>query len=129
MSASLPRETGDIYLLRLGETFLRSKIAAVQDQATVDMGKGVKPRILALLEDFVGFERGAAWGELEFLFSHINDIARIAIVGDMRDNPRLCRGGLSQSAREILSNQPACRGARVGCLTPPHERRQREGSK
>ena len=84
MPASIQRETNDIYALRLSGTVLRSEIAAVQDKVAVDIDAGTKPRILALLENFEGFERGADWGDLDFLFSHINDIAKIAIVGEPR---------------------------------------------
>ena len=82
MAASIQRETNDIYALRLSGTVLRSEIAAVQDKVAVDIDAGTRPRILALLENFEGFERGADWGDLDFLFSHINDIAKIAIVGE-----------------------------------------------
>ena len=40
------------------------------------------PRILALLENFEGWEKGANWGELDFLFAHGNEIEKIAIAGD-----------------------------------------------
>ena len=84
MPASIQRETGDIYVLRLSGTLLRSELGAVQDKLIPDIAAGARPNILVLLENFEGFERGAAWGELEFLFSHVNDIAKIAIVGDPR---------------------------------------------
>jgi hypothetical protein len=44
----------------------------------------LKPRVLAVLENFEGWERGADWGDLEFLFSHSHEIAKIAIVGEPR---------------------------------------------
>jgi hypothetical protein len=37
-----------------------------------------------VIENFQGFERGADWGDLEFLFSHSNEIAKIAIIGEPR---------------------------------------------
>lgn len=49
---------------------------------TIDAG--AKPRLLAILDEFAGWERGADWNDLGFLFSHSQEIARIAIVEDPR---------------------------------------------
>jgi hypothetical protein len=84
MPAAIHRETNDTYLLRLGATVLRSEFDQVEQTLAVDIDAGARPRILAELEDFEGFERGADWGELAFLFSQSNEIARIAIVGEPR---------------------------------------------
>jgi hypothetical protein len=40
--------------------------------------------LLAIAEDFEGWERGADWNDLDFLFSHSDKIAKIAIVADPR---------------------------------------------
>jgi hypothetical protein len=45
---------------------------------------GSKPRLLAILEDFEGWERGADWDDLDFLISHSGEIAKIAIVAEPR---------------------------------------------
>ncbi len=84
MPATLHREANDIYLLRLSGTVTKSEIADVQKIAADDIDDGAKPRILAVLENFAGWERSASWGDLEFLFSHSSEIARIAIVGESR---------------------------------------------
>jgi len=84
MPASIQRESNNTYLLTLSGTVLRSEFGAVQDQTAPDIDTGVKPRILAILENFEGWELGADWGDLEFLFSHSNEIAKIAIVGEPR---------------------------------------------
>ncbi len=41
-------------------------------------------KLLVLLESFTGWERGAAWDDTEFFFSHLNDIEKIAVVGNPR---------------------------------------------
>jgi hypothetical protein len=84
MPASIQRESANTYVLRLSGTVLGSEFGNVQSAMTGDIDAGVRPRILALLEDFEGWERGAEWGELEFIFSHSNEIAKIAIVGEPR---------------------------------------------
>jgi hypothetical protein len=87
MPATIQQETGDLYVLRLSGTVLRTEFGTVQNKAAGAIDAGVKPRILALLEKFDGWERGADWGDLDFLFSHSNEIAKIAIVGDARWEP------------------------------------------
>ena len=84
MPASIQHEASDVYVLRISGTLTKSDLGGVQDYAAREIKNGAKPRILVMLEDFEGFERGAAWGELEFLFTHINDITKIAIVGSPR---------------------------------------------
>jgi hypothetical protein len=84
MPATIQRENNNTYVLRMSGTVKRSEFGSVQDKTVRDIDAGVKPRVLAILENFEGWERGADWGDLEFLFSHSNEIAKIAIVGEPR---------------------------------------------
>jgi hypothetical protein len=84
MPANIQPETKPIYVLRISGILLRSEFEEVQKTLATAIDSGVKPRILTLLENFEGFERGADWGELEFLYSHSHEIAKIAIVGEPR---------------------------------------------
>jgi len=84
MPATIQRETDGAFLLRLSGTVQRNEFGNVQETTARAIDVGAKPRILAILENFEGWERGADWNDLEFLFSHSNEIARIAIVGDPR---------------------------------------------
>ncbi len=84
MPANIRHESDDTYVLRISGTLLRSEFGNAQDAAAIAIDAGVRPRILVLLENFEGFERRADWGDLEFLFSHSNEIAKIAIVGEPR---------------------------------------------
>jgi hypothetical protein len=84
MPASIQREANDLYVLRISGTLTKPDLGGVQSTATGEIEKGAKPRMLVLLEDFEGFERGETWGELEFLSTHTNDIEKIAIVGPPR---------------------------------------------
>src|SRR4051812_36799716 len=87
MPAAIQRESDNIYLLRLSGTVKRAEFDAVQKTTAADIDAGAKPRVLAVLENFEGWEKGADWGDLDFLFSHSNEIAKIAIVGEPRDEP------------------------------------------
>jgi len=82
MPANIRHESGDTYLLRISGTLLGSEFGRAQDAATIAIDAGVRPRLLVILDHFEGFERGAEWGDLSILFSHSNEIAKIAIVGE-----------------------------------------------
>lgn len=84
MPAIIQREDNQTYVLNISGTLLRSEFGEVQDATIGAIDAGAKPRILAILKNFKGWERGAEWGDLEFLFSHSHEIARIAVVGDPR---------------------------------------------
>ncbi len=88
---------------------------------TIDAG--AKPRLLAILDEFEGWERGADWNDLDFLFSHSQEIARIAIVVDPRwEVPALAFAGAGvrrapvklfppnelAQARKWLAQSPRC---------------------
>lgn len=84
MPAQFQVEASPICILRFNGVVLHSEFLAVQSQLATQIDAGAQPRILALLENFQGWERGVDWNDLDFLFSHSNEIAKIAIVGDQR---------------------------------------------
>lgn len=65
-----------------------SGIMRLEDQHSLQtagmelMAKGQKLRLLVALVDFQGWEKGVDWGDVGFLMSHGDDIAKMAIVGD-----------------------------------------------
>ena len=84
MPAIIQYEPNNVCLLRISGVLKRSEFGANQDALARKIDAGSKPRLLAILENFEGWERGADWNDLDFLFSHSNEIAKIAIVGEPR---------------------------------------------
>lgn len=82
MPATIQHEPNNIIELHISGTLKRSEFSNIQRTAARDIDAGAKPRILAILENFAGWERGADWNDLDFMLSHGNEIARIAIVGE-----------------------------------------------
>ncbi|RYD35355.1 MAG: STAS/SEC14 domain-containing protein [Verrucomicrobiaceae bacterium] len=82
MPASIGIESNGTFLLRLSGTVEAAEFTAMQNLLGKEIDAGAKPRILAILENFDGWERGAAWGNLDFLYWHSSEIAKIAIVAD-----------------------------------------------
>ena len=84
MPAKIDYEPGDICVLRLSGLLKQSEFAIGQDSMAGKIDAGTKPRLLTILEDFEGWERGADWNDLDFLLSHGGEIAKIAIVAEPR---------------------------------------------
>jgi hypothetical protein len=84
MPATIQRIDDHTHLLRLSGTVRRTEFDDVQDPIAGDIDRGVNPRILAILENFEGWDPSLTWGALDFRYWHSNDIAKIAIVGEPR---------------------------------------------
>jgi hypothetical protein len=82
MPAQIQRLGNDTYVLRLSGLVKKSEFGNVQTKAASDINAGAKPRVMAILENFEGWERGAEWGDLSFLLTHGHEIEKIAIVGE-----------------------------------------------
>jgi len=66
MPATIQYEPNDICVLRISGTLKWSEFAAEQSALARNIDIGAKPRLLAILEDFEGWERGADWNDLDF---------------------------------------------------------------
>jgi SpoIIAA-like len=84
MPAEMKYEDPGVWVLRINGTLKRSEFGAKQEALARHIETGSKPRLLVILENFEGWERGADWNDLDFLFSHAGDISRIAIVAEPR---------------------------------------------
>jgi SpoIIAA-like len=84
MSATLEEHPDRLLVLRIGGRLNKSELDAVQSEFVASISGAGTVKLLVLLEDFTGWERGDAWGDTDFFFSHRNDFERIAVVGDPR---------------------------------------------
>lgn len=82
MPATLQWETNDVGVLRFGGILKQSEFSAAQQEMARKIQAGGKPRLLAVADDFKGWERGADWNDLDFMIQHADDIERIAVVAD-----------------------------------------------
>jgi hypothetical protein len=95
MPLQIESEADDIYVLRISGILKQSEFGAEQNALARKIETGSKPRLLVILENFEGWERGADWGkDLDFLFSHGGKISKIAIVAEPRwETPALAFAG------------------------------------
>jgi hypothetical protein len=84
MPVQIQYQPDDICVLRISGILKRSEFGAEQNALARRINMGSKPRLLVILENFEGWERGADWNDLDFLISHGGKISKIAIVAESR---------------------------------------------
>ncbi len=82
MPVTIQDEPNDISVLRISGTLTRSEFAAKQSEIAGKINTGARPRLLAILEDFQGWEHGADWNDIDFIITHSDEIAKIAVVAE-----------------------------------------------
>jgi hypothetical protein len=87
MPAQTQYEPNDICVLLFSGSLKRSEFATEQSAIARHIDSGSKPRLLVILENFEGWERGADWNDVDFLISHGGKISKIAIVAEPRWEP------------------------------------------
>jgi hypothetical protein len=82
MPIQIEPQPNDMYVLRISGILKRSEFAAEQNALARRIDTGSKPRLLVILENFAGWERGADWNDLDFMISHGGKVAKIAVVAE-----------------------------------------------
>jgi hypothetical protein len=72
----------NVWVLRATGMLRKSELDKVQMAGAKELKTGARPRLLIIVENFAGWERGADWGDLSFFLEHGNQIEKIAIVAD-----------------------------------------------
>ena len=70
MPVQMSYEPNDICVLRISGILKRSEFGAEEKALASHIDTGSKPRLLVILENFEGWERGADWNDLDFYISH-----------------------------------------------------------
>jgi SpoIIAA-like len=84
MPVQMQYQTNNICVLRISGILKRSEFGAEQTVLARHIDTGSKPRLLVILENFEGWERGADWNDLDFMISYGGKISKIAIVAEPR---------------------------------------------
>ena len=70
--------------MRISGKLDRSSFKATEEKMTELITSGKQPRILVILDNFLGWDQQGDWNNLDFMCSHGDKIERIAVVGDSR---------------------------------------------
>ena len=82
MAVEMKYEPNGICALRIRGILKRSEFDTEQSALAHKIDTGSKPRLLVILENFEGWERGADWNDLDFMISHGGKIHKIAVVAE-----------------------------------------------
>jgi hypothetical protein len=78
------RIDGAVLYVRISGVMKLADQQSLQNTGMKLIAQGTKVRLLVTLENFQGWEKGVDWGDIGFLMAHGDDVARMAIVGDVR---------------------------------------------
>lgn len=84
MSAHLEQSADRLLVLCVGGVLKKSELDAEQSEFARKFAGAGTVKLLVLLENFTGWERGEQWGDTDFFFKHRNDFEKIAVVGHPR---------------------------------------------
>ena len=84
MSAEFTNYTDGILSARISGKLTHAELVALQHAASDLIKLEGKVRLLVMVEDFQGWERGGDWGDLSFQSEHDAHIEKMAIVGDRK---------------------------------------------
>jgi hypothetical protein len=82
MPASVRHESDNLYRVHISGLLSKTELDNVQAVAAQEIKRLGRIKLLFILEQFQGWERGADWGDVTFFTMHDEDIEKIAIVGD-----------------------------------------------
>ncbi len=82
MSAKIASVEGDIITIEVAGKLTQPELAAVQKAAAAILQKQGRMRLLVVTQNFQGWERGGAWGDLSFQSANDSKIVKLALVGD-----------------------------------------------
>ena len=82
MPVKVIESSGKLISVKITAKLKKAELDRMQSIATEFMKREGKIKILVLLEDFLGWERGADWEDVNFQLEHDRDIEKIAIIGD-----------------------------------------------
>lgn len=72
----------DIISVRYSGILRKADMTALQELALQLIRQGKKLRLLAVLENFQGWDKQEDWNDIGFMIEHGDDFAKMALVGD-----------------------------------------------
>src|SRR4051812_39926978 len=82
MSVQIEYQLNNLCLVKVSGILKRAEFDSTQGSLGHKIEAGAKPRLLILMENFEGWERGADWNDLDFIFAQGHEVGKDAIVGE-----------------------------------------------
>jgi hypothetical protein len=75
-------QSGKLVQIKVNGVLAKAELDQVQGAASKMIEREGKINVLVLFEDFQGWEKGADWADMAFVYKHDKDIEKMAMVGD-----------------------------------------------
>ncbi len=82
MGVTIQQEEGNLRVLRITGQLRKSELDAALTTEARQWGLETRVRVLVMVEDFEGWERGPDWGDMTFFETHGDQVDKMAIVAD-----------------------------------------------
>ena len=82
MACEIIKITDSLIHARIRDVMRIADQKVLESAAMELIGKGKKVRLIAIMDDFRGWEKSEAWGDVGFMAKHGDDIVKMALVGD-----------------------------------------------
>jgi SpoIIAA-like len=84
MACDVIKVVDSVVHVRIRDTMQIADQKLLESAAKELIRTGKKVSVIAILENFKGWEKSEAWGDIGFMSEHGDDIVKMAIVGDKR---------------------------------------------
>jgi len=82
MACEIIKITDSVIHARIRDVMRIADQKVLESAAMELIGKGKKVRLIATMDNFRGWEKSEAWGDVGFMAKHGDDIVKMALVGD-----------------------------------------------
>ena len=82
MAIDVLDESGNVITIKLRGTIKKAEYDKLQADTEAGIKRVGKIKVLVILEDFQGWERGVDWSDISFQMEHGDEIEKMAFVGD-----------------------------------------------
>ena len=108
MSATVKKESEDLFVVSIEGVLTINELKEVQDQVNAAFDQSRENKVLLLAENFSGWAKdGGDWGDISFMIEHDPYIQKIAVVTSekMKDDVLIFLGaGLRKATVEFFPN-------------------------
>jgi hypothetical protein len=90
MGATIEQDKNGVWVVRISESLRKEEMDAVQHQGVKGMHPQERARVLVVVEpSFRGWVGGEVWNDMSFFMKYGDQIAKLAIVGDLKWESRM----------------------------------------
>jgi len=84
MNAEIINVEGDLITAKISGQLTETELLSLQRATAEIIQQRGKARLLVLVENFLGWQKGGTWSDLSFQMDHDEQIEKMAIVGDRK---------------------------------------------